>query len=457
LNLNITKIKKKLDNFEKFQITRQFSVYIQNLSNQLKQNLINSKLYIIKISKKKKLSFKTLLKRNFYIDINKNKTFSLKINKVKYKLRKKNDTGRNIVKFRSNLTKIKIKPSIEKIFRNYLSSKYNKRINSFKNPEKKIYCSKHPILTLTNQQHLSFLKKESNFSHFKTYNKKLQLKIQKEFSHHHKNIGKIIFTSLGKEGKYEKQNFNDSIQLLTPTNLNKLNLDYPLKSPFKIIKKIGFIFFRNDIKSLTDSLVSTNLHTDLKKINVNFQKRGINEPSKQLINFEHSKKQYLTKTSKKQSLVKHLEKVKNLQKKRRQKKQARLTGRRKKRKRFFPRPIWLRFLLYKKFIKFRHISNLTLIKMKLDTKKVTINSKLIKILKFIVNKNEFVHTFQLVKTNTGKSKQSLDKSNLRNEVTKLNTKFLRQNIYRSNKQNWGNIFFDIPHLEKINLKKLFLL
>nr|ALO20839.1 cell division protein [Chlamydomonas nivalis] len=45
---------------------------------------------------------------------------------------------------------------------------------------------------------------------------------------------------------------------------------------------------------------------------------------------------------------------KNLQKKRRALKQRRKTSRLLKRKRFFPRPIWLRLTMYKKFLKLRH-------------------------------------------------------------------------------------------------------
>ena len=46
---------------------------------------------------------------------------------------------------------------------------------------------------------------------------------------------------------------------------------------------------------------------------------------------------------------------KNLQKKRRALKQRRETGRLLKRKRFYPRPTWLRLIMYRKFLKLRHI------------------------------------------------------------------------------------------------------
>lgn len=54
-----------------------------------------------------------------------------------------------------------------------------------------------------------------------------------------------------------------------------------------------------------------------------------------------------------------LEKEKTFQKKRRLKKEKLETRRRKKRKRFFPRPLWLRMNLYKKFLKTRHSQKLS--------------------------------------------------------------------------------------------------
>ena len=57
---------------------------------------------------------------------------------------------------------------------------------------------------------------------------------------------------------------------------------------------------------------------------------------------------------KKTSSFQRLEKEKIFQKKRRLKKEKLETRRRKKRKRFFPRPLWLRMNLYKKFLKTRH-------------------------------------------------------------------------------------------------------
>nr|ALO21228.1 cell division protein [Chloromonas radiata] len=52
------------------------------------------------------------------------------------------------------------------------------------------------------------------------------------------------------------------------------------------------------------------------------------------------------------------DKKKNLQKKRRALKQRRDTGRLLKRKRFYPRPLWLRLTMYNKFLKYRHIKKL---------------------------------------------------------------------------------------------------
>jgi SpoVK/Ycf46/Vps4 family AAA+-type ATPase len=57
---------------------------------------------------------------------------------------------------------------------------------------------------------------------------------------------------------------------------------------------------------------------------------------------------------KKNMSFQRLEKEKTFQKKRRLQKEKLETRRRKKRKRFFPRPVWLRLNLYKKFLKTRH-------------------------------------------------------------------------------------------------------
>jgi SpoVK/Ycf46/Vps4 family AAA+-type ATPase len=61
-----------------------------------------------------------------------------------------------------------------------------------------------------------------------------------------------------------------------------------------------------------------------------------------------------TESKEKKMSLQRLEKEKIFQKKRRLQKEKLETRRRKKRKRFFPRPIWLRLNLYKKFLKIRH-------------------------------------------------------------------------------------------------------
>jgi SpoVK/Ycf46/Vps4 family AAA+-type ATPase len=64
---------------------------------------------------------------------------------------------------------------------------------------------------------------------------------------------------------------------------------------------------------------------------------------------------FLSPESKEKNMsFQRLEKEKSFQKKRRLQKEKLETRRRKKRKRFFPRPVWLRLNLYKKFLKIRH-------------------------------------------------------------------------------------------------------
>ena len=466
-DLKFINFPKQLNNVKTVQITQQFSSYIHNLANQLKHTLINSKLYIIKISKTKKLNFKNSVTRNFYINLTKNKTLSFKVNKVKYKMNKNNLTNFKILN--SKRSQIQLKQPIEKIFRNYLSSKYNKQSNSSLQSEKPSFDkNKSSFLRLRESENLSFFQKESNFSAFRIYNKHFNLKFKKAFST--KNYKKI---------EPETINYNSSRTYFIPKQCDKqmtesnLNMNYrntSLQSPYHLIKKIGFLFLKSELQGVSDSLLLKKLPSLVGKydpiyfqeLNGNvedslsgYNKTLKNEQQNYAINLDDYKKNYFKKTRKKQSLLKRLEKGKNLQKKRRQKKQARLTGRRKKRKRFFPRPIWLRVVLYKKFLKFRHSYKLKLIPVKLERKNLTLHANLSSLLKFMGKK----HQIKLPLLNKMKP-NSLSKApvySMERENQKVRQTSLRQRIYRSNKQNWGNIFFDIPKLEKMSLKKFFLI
>ena len=472
-------------------ITSNLNNYVKNLANKLKFSLNNSKFYFVKISDNKKLYLKNIIRQNFYINLNTNKNIAFKIssmNSYQYPdILPDNGRGRahfaNVgtkkVKYYINAQKLKkikpflwtknlidfnYKPPIEKIFRKYLSAKYNKN-------------SRKPTFTLLKQKPtLAFRKKDAILYKFKKKTKFLNLKITKKTNiseKQNKNL-KSVYTSRDGKVKFNFLTIRKNQELFFKNRIYGSQVEHSIKTPYNIIKKIGFIFFRNDYKFFTDSIIKETSNSQYPKLKLNIRTR-INESYKQ---------KYLLKNTKKQNLLKRLEKGKNLQKKRRQKKQARLTGRRKKRKRFFPRPIWLRFLLYKKFIKFRHFSkNSNQSKVSISPKyqfnfnnlfkhgteknfsepvsKLLFNTQSVeKNLSRLRNINDFKIGFDQNEILTKRANLELEIFQSRSnqlQAIQMNHRTIRRNIYRTNKQSWGNIFFDIPNLEKITLKKLFLI
>lgn len=419
-------LKNKFIGAQKMNFNLHFNDYINNIRNRLKITLKNSQLSFIKMYAKKKLQVKKGMKQNFYLNSNSNKNNFFKINKINYHIKHHNahlnlllqenlrcsfNASKNV---KINLTKTILTNQIEQIFRTYLSSKYNKK-------------SKNDSLFVNSRKNLSFFKKQPTFSKLKTKNKKISLKIINNSTFEEQIV---VAKKFGFKSKIDGLTFSDketenfSLRGVGRTNRHTLNTkklkSSSIKTPAHLIRKIGFIFFRTDSKILNPEstftiqpdLISTSLITDERKDS--------------LINISNK------------NLFKRLEKAKNLQKKRRQKKQARLTGRRKKRKRFFPRPIWLRFMLYQRFMKFRHFNNVKTNRLKLKDKYLKVNFTHSPLFNFLASQ----HSTNL-KDSFYTEKQ-------------LQNKTIRPTIYRTNKQNWGNILFEIPTLEKMTIKKLFL-
>nr|YP_009491853.1 cell division protein [Lacunastrum gracillimum]AWI68012.1 cell division protein [Lacunastrum gracillimum] len=135
---------------------------------------------------------------------------------------------------------------------------------------------------------------------------------------------------------------------------------------------------------------------------------------------------------KKESLIQRFEKEKSLQKRHRRKKLKLETRRRKKRKRFYPRPIWLRYSLYKKFLNFRHSYNNFYYKKKVKPSSYEVYYKNKKLSADILKKNKKIFNISHF----------------------LKNQKLKNKIYRNNKQKWGYFIQDTPKFEKISLKKI---
>lgn len=132
-----------------------------------------------------------------------------------------------------------------------------------------------------------------------------------------------------------------------------------------------------------------------------------------------------------------IEKEKSFQRKRRLKKQKLETRRRKKRKRFFPRPVWLRFQLYKKFLKTRHPEQ------KRQKSSIS-NHKTLCLLPKISKDGQFQGPKKLLFSGLSKS------SFLQKEPKRLS---VQQKIFRTNTQKWG-FYWKNGFQERIFYKKL---
>ncbi len=154
------------------------------------------------------------------------------------------------------------------------------------------------------------------------------------------NGTKSLLLKNEKEIKALLLNKSDSILFLN----QQKNFQSLRKTPASVLKKNSiaptFILKRDGFVFLPKSQFFKNVHIENQKQESSVQSTLIDR-------FNHSRSNQKERNAR-------LEKEKSLQKKRRLKKQKLETRRRKKRKRFFPRPVWLRFHLYKKFLKSRH-------------------------------------------------------------------------------------------------------
>ena len=170
-----------------------------------------------------------------------------------------------------------------------------------------------------------------------------------------------------------------------------------------------------------------------------------------------------------QSTFIRVEKQKSQQKKRRRKKLKLENRRRKKRKRFYPRPQWIRTQLFNKFNKVRH-RNYFLIKSQIEegisfSDKYSVikakSNKLPKILNLKIKKiTPFPNRQQqnLIKNFNSNLSQSVNTKNISSTksldtYTQEKNVFLRQKIYRNNKQKWSHYSSETSNFEKLTLKK----
>jgi SpoVK/Ycf46/Vps4 family AAA+-type ATPase len=190
--------------------------------------------------------------------------------------------------------------------------KFEKTFQAFFSPLK--HAKNHfSVSTLygTKQKEKIFTKKKKDFYFLQSLSLLLK-KNPQNFSFYTLTSKKVLKTS-----KHENQNLSPFVHKKQTKVVNSLKNSHSREknrlSPQLLLKRDGFLFF------------STEQNQSKEKTNFHFQR---------------------------------LEKEKSFQKKRRLKKEKLETRRRKKRKRFFPRPVWLRMNLYKKFLKTRHSQKL---------------------------------------------------------------------------------------------------
>nr|YP_009185188.1 cell division protein [Bracteacoccus giganteus]ALO63498.1 cell division protein [Bracteacoccus giganteus] len=235
------------------------------------------------------------------------------------------------------------------------------------------------------------------------------------------------------------------------------NKHYSMKfyqlSPNSVLKRLGFIFLNQSDKSFhgvgikkydfgCNRIFPTSKH-DLTLDNVS---NKISESFFQ--NDEMQNEKYSS----------HHEKQKYNQKKRRRKKQKLENRRRKKRKRFYPRPKWLRFELYKNFLKKRHFKHQ--INCDFDD---TFNLNAVQNYHSVCGaaKLKKMRDFDVYKTQNG---ASFDETNsYEKQMTRFNyfetkafKRILKTKIYRQNKQQWGFCASssENPNFEKLTIKKM---
>nr|YP_009632306.1 cell division protein [Parallela transversalis]AYQ22895.1 cell division protein [Parallela transversalis] len=197
---------------------------------------------------------------------------------------------------------------------------------------------------------------------------------------------------------------------------NKESRNFSQLTPHSLLKKVGFIFL-NKPKELKLAENFENLFTPKSLLNLEKKEKFTLAKAKiaESLNLPFEKEDGNLASQaiqSKKTLFLHIKNEKNEEKKRRRKKQRRQTRRKTKRKRLYPRPSWLRFPIYQKFLKTRHPKTF---------------------FGFCPNYVQGIST-------------RFEELNLRNK------------IYRTKKENWlakQECFLDYPQQEKIVLRKRF--
>nr|AYQ94846.1 cell division protein [Microspora sp. UTEX LB472] len=235
--------------------------------------------------------------------------------------------------------------------------------------------------------------------------------------------------------------------------------------PQSLLKKIGFIFFN---ESKIEKWGNGSSH-NLKFVSQN----ELSSQTRQVKDQNFLSETFLPE---KKEMFRRLNTKKIEQKKRRRKKQKRQTRRKTKRKRVYPRPSWLRFPMYQRFLKTRHpffemkkLNTLKEIKMEenefdsfLVINETNQNKKPVdQYATLLVNEaNSNMDRQKLLEVKQNQKFYALATTRFQSlldlkKIVQLNIqeKMLKTRIYRSNKQNWGYSQLDQINFEKLALKK----
>lgn len=373
-------------------------------------------------------NFKSLKRNSFFLKST--KSFALKQKVFFFNPSKTN--------FQTSLKKYK------KDFSNFQSRKFEKVFQMFFSPLNKenlsfsgVSFNHHFPQQSLKQQKNFFVKPKSDKQSLLRKKAFLKVKIQKDslflqtlstsLQGQFKNYTFPFFVSSRSQVNQQKFFYKNKNQSLLFKKMNSLlfskiqkNFAFPQKNAVSVQNKKSiapsFILKRDGFVALPKSKFFKNVHSENQK-----QEADAQSPLTHRLNVSPSSKRETNA---------RLEKEKSLQKKRRLKKQKLETRRRKKRKRFFPRPLWLRFHLYKKFLKNRHPENFA-------------SSTVFKPIPKDISQNKSQNFFS----------SSMNLSSF-NTLTffKSQNEFEQKKIYRKNRQKWG-FFWKNGLQEKILYKK----
>nr|WNK75868.1 FtsH [Scenedesmaceae sp. YH-2023b] len=262
----------------------------------------------------------------------------------------------------------------EKTFQNFQSRKFEKVFQTFLSPLNKeksfIFSSKGSFA----QKIKETPGKKNSLSKLKIQKDTLLLKIlSKNLRTLQKNSTKILFFSPFQKQQKNQKNFNITSKIpfsFEGRQKDRENIEGTIltskfdQEKFKILESAFKSNQSNENSFLENTLSNRKLSKQIKLSDIDRQLKSLkmkNSLSPDIILkrdgfvfVSKSKSFYSSENYNSNLTFKRFEKEKSFQKKRRLKKQKLETRRRKKRKRFFPRPVWLRFHLSKKFLKTRH-------------------------------------------------------------------------------------------------------